>query len=270
VTAPEPAGAATFRAPADAYERLMGRYSNGLAGDLVRAAGVRHGGRALDVGCGPGALTAALAGVLGAGAVAAVDPSPSFVAACAARVPGADVRLGAAEALPFADRAFDAVLSQLALNFMTDAPGAVREMRRVARPGAVVAACVWDYADGMTLLRAFWDAALEADPDGAPAHDEGRVMRWCSPAELERLWSGAGLRDVRGGELHATARYDGFGDLWSAFEAGLGPSGAYAAALPATTRAALRAALERRIGRPAGPFTLTARAWLVTGRVSSG
>jgi SAM-dependent methyltransferase len=266
VTAPDPPGAATFRAPADAYDRLMGRYAVDLAGGLIAAAGVERGGRALDVGCGPGALTAALAGVLGAGAVAAVDPSPPFVAACAARVPGADVRLAAGEALPFDDGAFDAVLSQLVLNFMTDAPAAVLEMRRVARADGVIAAAVWDYADGMTVLRAFWDAALEVDPAGAAAHDEGRVMRWCSPAALEELWTGAGLRDVRCGELAASARYHGFADLWEAFELGVGPSGAYAAALPAPTRAALRDALERRLGRPDGPFALSARAWFVAGR----
>jgi SAM-dependent methyltransferase len=266
VTTPDPPGAATFRAPADGYDRLMGRYAVDLAGALIGAAGVRRGARALDVGCGPGALTAALAVALGAGAVAAVDPSAPFVAACAARVPGADVRLAAAEALPFDDGGFDAVLSQLVLNFMTDAPAAVLEMRRVARADAVIAAAVWDYADGMTLLRAFWDAALEVDPAGAAAHDEGRVMRWCSPAELERLWAGAGLRDVRSGELSATARYDDFADLWQAFELGVGPSGAYAAALTRATRAALRDALERRLARPDGPFALTARAWFVVGR----
>jgi hypothetical protein len=130
----------------------------------------------------------------------------------------------------------------------------------------VIAAAVWDYGGGMTLLRAFWDAALDVDPAGAARRDEGRVMRWCSPAELERLWSGAGLRDVRSGELSATARYDGFADLWHAFELGVGPSGAYAAALPPATRAALREALERRLARPDGPFALTARAWCIVGR----
>jgi hypothetical protein len=153
------------------------------------------------------------------------------------------------------------------VNFLTDAPGAVREMCRVARRGGVVAACVWDYADGMTLLRRFWDAALAVDPEGAAARDEGRVMRYCSPAELEELWSGAGLRDVRGTELRATARYDGFADLWEPFERGVAPSGAYAASLAPAARAALHDALELLLGRPAGPFTLTARAWCVVGRV---
>src|SRR5689334_22939301 len=150
-----PPGAATFRAGADVYDRHIGRYGSSLAAGLIAAAGVGPGVRALDVGCGPGALTAALASALGAEAVAAVDPSAPFVEACRARVPGADVRRAAAEALPFAAGRFGAVLSQLVVNFMADAPAGVREMARVARPGAAVAACVWDYADGMTLLRRF-------------------------------------------------------------------------------------------------------------------
>jgi len=263
----EARGAATFRTAApEAYDRHVGRYSNLLGAELVRFAGVEGGQRALDVGCGPGALTRALAERLGAAAVAAVDPTAPFVEACRARVAGADVRHGSAEALPFDDGAFDAVVSQLVVNFMTDAPAGVREMRRVARPGGTVAACVWDYADGMTLLRAFWDAAREVDRAGAAARDEGRVMRWCTPAELDELWTGAGLRDVRGGELSVEARYASFGELWEPLEAGVGPAGAFAAALDPERRAALREELHRRLGAPDGPFALDARAWAVAGR----
>ena len=261
-----PPGAATFGAGADAYDRHIGRYGPSLAAGLIAEAGVAPGDRALDVGCGPGALTAALASALGAEAVAAVDPSAPFVEACRARVPGADVRLAAAEALPFAAGRFDAVLSQLVVNFMADAPAGAREVARVARPGAVVAACVWDYADGMTLLRRFWDAALAVDPDGAPAHDEGRVMRFCSPPDLEALWRGAGLDDVRSGALEATASYESYAALWAPLEEGIAPSGAYAAALDPPRRAALREELRRRLGAGDAPFTLAARAWVVTGR----
>jgi SAM-dependent methyltransferase len=259
-------GAATFIAPADAYDRHIGRYGASLAAGLVAAAGIAPGQRALDVGCGPGALTQALAVALGGASVAAVDPSPPFAEACRGRVPEADVRVAAAEALPFDDGGFDAVLSQLVLNFMTDAAAGVGEMRRVARPGGVVAACVWDYADGMTLLRCFWDAALEVDPEGAPAHDEGRVMRFCTPAELEGLWRGADLADVRCGALDATAGYEDYDALWEPLERGVAPSGAYAVALDSGRRAALKAELRRRLGDPRGPFTLTARAWCVVGR----
>jgi SAM-dependent methyltransferase len=260
------AGAAGFLAPADAYDRHIGRYGASLAAALIETAGIERGQRVLDVGCGPGALTRALAARAGGASVAAVDPSPPFAEACRARVPEADVRVAAAEALPFADGSFDAVLSQLVVNFMSDAPAAVREMRRVARPGAVLAACVWDYADGMTLLRRFWDAALQVDPEGAPAHDEGRVMRFCSAPELEALWGDAGLDGVRCGALEASASYEDYDALWEPLERGVAPSGAYAVALDPPRRAALREELRRRLGDPRGPFTLTARAWWVVGR----
>jgi SAM-dependent methyltransferase len=239
-----------------------------LAARLLRAVGVRPGQRALDVGCGPGALTGALAAALGAGRVAAVDPSTPFVQACRRRVPGADVRQGVAESLPFEDGVFDLVLSQLVLNFMTDAVRGVREMARVAAPGAVVASAVWDYADGMTLLRRFWDAALRVDPDGAPDHDEGRVMGYCSPAELEGLWSEAGLSEVTSGELQTSARYESFDSLWAPLEVGVGPSGAYAASLDDSRRTAVRDELRTMLGDPASPFTLNARAWYVRGTKS--
>jgi SAM-dependent methyltransferase len=258
---------ATFRAPAAAYDRHIGRYTDELATLLLAAAGVRPGGgRALDVGCGPGALTGALAALLGAAAVAAVDPSPPFAAACRARVPGADVRDGKAEELPFGDGEFDAVLCQLVLNFMADAPAGVREMRRVARPGAVVAAAVWDYAGGMTLLRRFWDAVAIVDPAAAEQHDEGRVMRYCTAPELETLWAAAGLGEPSTGALECSVTYAGFDELWAPFELGVGPSGAYAAALAASRQARLRDEFRRLLGTPAGAFTLAARAWYVCGR----
>jgi SAM-dependent methyltransferase len=254
-----------FQAPADVYDRFVGRYGSALAAELIRVAGVERGQRALDVGCGPGALTRALVARLGSAAVAAIDPSPPFAAACRERAPGAEVRDGAAEALPWPDGTFDAVLSQLVVNFLADPERGVGEMRRVARPGGVVAACVWDYAGGMTLLRRFWDAALRVDPDGAATRDEGRVMRFCTLDELRGLW--AGFADVAGGELTVSADYDGFDDLWEPLEHGVGPAGAYAASLDPPEREALREELRRLLGSPGGPFTLSARAWWVTGRV---
>ena len=179
-----------FRAPAEAYDRHIGRYGPELARELVAAAGVRPGDRVLDVGCGPGALTGELVAIAGQPQlVAAVDPSPPFAAACAERLPGTDVRTGAAEALPFPDGAFDAALAQLVVNFMDDATAGVREMARVVRPGGAVGLAVWDYAHGMTLLRRFWDAAEALDP-AAAERDEGRTMRYCSPGELTQLLDG--------------------------------------------------------------------------------
>jgi SAM-dependent methyltransferase len=260
-------GAETFRASADAYDRHVGRYSARLASALVAFAGVERGMRAVDVGCGPGALTAALARELGAESVAAADPSEPFAEACRARLPGVEVVVAGAEALPFADGAFDVALSQLVVNFMGDAEAGVREMARVTRPGGVVAACVWDYAGEMTLLRAFWDAAREVDPARAAAADEGVVMRWCAEGELAGLWRAAGLRDVRFGPLVVSASYTGFEDLWSPFPTGIAPSGAFCASLDARRRGALHDAYRRRLGVGDRPFELTARAWAAAGTV---
>jgi SAM-dependent methyltransferase len=245
-----------------AYGRLVGRYTPALARTFCDAVGVPEGHTALDVGCGSGALLSELARRLGTDRVAGVDPSEPFLAQARAAVPGADVRLAAAEALPFEDDAFDLVMSQLVVNFMTDAHQGVSEMLRVGR--RAVAACTWDYAEGMTMLRAFFDAALELDPD---APDEGRTMRYCSPAELRALWEDCGLREVTTGELMVTADYADFDDYWLPFPHGPGPSGAYARSLDVAQREALRLALFRMLGSPVGTFTLSARAWFVRGLV---
>ena len=258
--------ATTFHKPAEAYDRLVGRYSHELARTLIDAARVQPGARALDVGCGPGALTSELAAVLGAAQVAAVDPSPPFVDACRQRLPGVHVQVASAEALPFEDAAFDHTLSQLVVNFMTDAPTGVSEMRRVTRPGGTVTAAVWDYAGEMTLLRAFWDAAVALDAS-AEQRDEGRCMAFCSPEELGDLWSSAGLAEVGVSAVVVSAGYDGFEDLWAPLELGVAPSGAYAASLTPERRAALKEELRRRLGVGDQPFRLPARAWCATGRV---
>jgi SAM-dependent methyltransferase len=262
-----PDDAASFRAaPAEAYDAHIGRYGAALGTGLLDAAGVFGGGRALDVGCGPGALTAALAERLGAENVAAVDQSDPFAAACRVRVPGADVRVADALALPFDDGTFDAVLSQLVVNFLPDPARGVAEMVRVARPGGTVAACVWDYADGMTLLRVFWDAAIALDPDGAAPLDEGVRMPHCSEAGLRALWEGAGIADVRAGALGVRAGYASFEDLWAPIARGVGPSGAYAGGLAPDHRDAFRDEFARRLGAGDAPFDLSARAWWVAGR----
>jgi SAM-dependent methyltransferase len=260
-------GAETFRVPADAYDRFVGRYGTQLATALIGFAGVEPGMRALDVGCGPGALTGALAERLGARSVCAIDPSQPFADACRARQPGVDVVVGAAEALPFGDGEFDVVASQLVVNFMDDPRAGLREMARAARAGGIVASCVWDYAGEMTLLRAFWDAAREVDPQRAATADEGVVMPWCADGELAELWRDAGLRDVRFGALTVSAAYTGFDDLWSPLPTGVGPAGAFCTSLDDEAQAALRDAYCRRLGVGDGAFELTARAWAVAGTV---
>src|ERR687883_330625 len=143
----------------------MGRYSSELAPKLADLAGLEPGQRALDVGCGPGALTTELVRRLGADAVAAVDPSPSFVSAARERFPGVDVRHASAEALPFPDDGFDASLAQLVVHFMADPVAGIREMKRVTRPGGVIAACVWDMAGDRNPPAPFWQAARTFHPD---------------------------------------------------------------------------------------------------------
>jgi SAM-dependent methyltransferase len=250
----------------ETYDRYMGRYGPDLGRALIAAARVAPGDRALDVGCGPGALTGELVALLGADHVAAVDPSPPFALACADRLPGVDVHIAGGEELPFGDDRFDRALAQLSVNFMADPPAGVREMARVTRGGGTVTAAVWDYAGAMTLLRAFWGAAVALDPSAAD-RDEGRTMKLGTPPELEALLAGAGLRDVAVSPAIATARYDDLDDLFAPLEHGIGPAGAYAASLAPAERAALKAEMERRLDVPdtRAPFALTARAWVATG-----
>lgn len=258
-------GAETFLSSSEAYDRHVGRYGAKLAAVLVEFAGIEPGMRALDVGCGPGALTSVLAQRLGAANVCGADPSEPFVQACRAGLPGVEVFVAGAEALPFPEDSFDAVLSQLVVNFMGDPVAGVREMARVTRPGGVIASCVWDYAGEMSLLRTFWDAAREIAPEAAAASDEGVVMRFSGEGELAELWSATGLRDVRFGHLIVPASYADFEDLWSPFPQGVAPSGAFCKALSEQERAALHDAYRRRLGVGDGPFELTARAWAVAG-----
>jgi SAM-dependent methyltransferase len=248
---------------ADAYERFMGRYSRPLAREFVGVAGVSAGERVLDVGCGTGALTRILADRVGSKLVSAADPSEAFVEVCRGQVPGADVRVGSAEALPFEDDTFDCALAELVFHFVADQAGGVAEMARVTRSGGRVVACVWDFTGGMTMLRAYWDAALEVDPD-APDEAERFGGR---PGELAALWRDAGLREVADGSLTVSSQYDDFDELWETFQWGVGPAGAHWASLDGPHRDALFEALRRRVGSPDGPFTLTARAWYALGVV---
>ena len=241
----------------------MGRYSQPLAATFADAVGIAAGQRVLDVGCGPGALTAELAARVGAAAVVALDPSPPFVEECRRRNPGVDVHPGAAETLPFPDESFDGALAQLVLHFVSDPEAAAAEMRRVLRPDGVAAACVWDFSGGMTMLREFWRAARAVDPSPP---DEGTTRRFGTAGEIDALFGEAGLRDVSGGSLEVETGYEDFDDLWAGFSSGVGPAGTYCAGLEPARRDALREEFRRRIGSPDGAFLLSARAWYATGR----
>jgi len=251
----------SFDVGADAYGRFMGRYSEPLAAEFVTLLGARAGQRALDVGCGPGALTAELVGLLGPSAVAAIDPSEPFVEAVRARFAGVDVRRAGAEQLPFDNDHFDLTVAQLVVHFMTDPVAGLVEMARVTRPGGVVAACVWDHAGGGGPLALFWRAVTEIDP---LAHDESKLAG-AREGHLAELFVLAGLADVESTVLTVRAGFPTFADWWDPFTLGVGPAGAYVAELDGRERAALRSRCAALV--PAAPFEITASAWTALGRV---
>ena len=254
----------SFDVSAQAYARFMGRFSEPLALQFSALAGLVPGQRAVDVGCGPGALTAVLVDLLGPGAVSAVDPSEPFVAALRERSPGVDVRSGQAEDLPFEDDSFDSALAQLVVHFMTDPVAGLAEMARVTRPGGVVGACVWDHAGGLGPLSTFWRAVGELDPG---ARDESQLAG-ARQGHLAQLFQTAGLRDVEAGVLSVQVGYDSFDEWWQTYTLGVGPAGAYVAQLDDSRREALRTRCAQLLPTP--PFTVRASAWTALGHPRTG
>jgi SAM-dependent methyltransferase len=250
----------TFEVAADAYNRFMGRYSGPLATRFADWAGVTPPGRALDVGCGTGALTRELVERLGVDGVSAVDPSQQFLAALRQSFPTLDVQAGVAEQLPYPDDLFDHALAQLVVHFMADPVGGFREMGRVTRPGGTVAACVWDLGGGGGPLTAFWQAARDLDPDvddesGLPGVHEG---------ELSRLCDEAGLSQIEDGVLTVTVRHATFDEWWEPYTLGVGPAGAHVQTLDEAGRVALRDRCRELLPEP--PFYILASAWAVRAR----
>ena len=249
----------SFSAGPEAYDRFMGRYSTPLAPRFADFGSIGEAQRVLDVGCGPGALTGELVRRFGANAVTAVDPSPGFVEAAGRRNPGVDVRRAEAESLPFDAGSFDAVLAQLVVHFMTDPAAGIAEMRRVARGGGIVTACVWDHAGGAGPLARFWDAARELDPGVADESD----LPGAREGDLERLLHEAGLGDVEERLLTVEVEHGSFDEWWEPFTLGVGPAGAYVQGLAEDARDRLR---ERcRELHPDAPFAVSASAWAARG-----
>ena len=249
-----------FNVAADVYDRFMGRYSGHLSAQMADLAGVRPGQRVIDVGCGPGALTAELVGRLGAESVTAVDPSAQFVEAARARHPGVTVARAYAEDLPFADDAFDAAIAQLVVHFMADPVAGLKEMARVTRPGGVVAACVWDHAaGGQGPLSLFWQVARSLNPN-APGEQGGAGAR---EGHLAQLFAEAGLREIASTLVTSPVEHPTFEEWWEPYHGSVGPAGAYVASLDEEGKARLREACRTRLG--AGPFTVTGRAWAARG-----
>ena len=242
----------------------MGRFSEPLAVEFVHLVGARSGQRALDVGCGPGALTAQLVHRLGAESVAAVDPSEKFVAAARARLPEVDIRSAAAESLPFPDNSFDLALAQLVVHFMTDPVQGLTEMARVSRPGGMVAASVWDHPGNRGPVSLLWNAVRSIDPT---AHDES-ALAGAPEGSLKALLESAGLSDVAAGTLTVHSEFASFEDWWEPYTLGIGPAGEYVGGLDVDQRARLRQRCEELV--PAAPFVIDATAWTAVGRVADG
>jgi SAM-dependent methyltransferase len=252
----------------DAYEAYVGRWSRRVAVSFVDLLGVPEGRAWLDVGCGTGALTAAIRAGTQPARVVGVDPSAGFLTCARSAAPDVTLVNGDARALPVRSRRFDAVVSGLAVNFVPEPQGAVAEFVRVAVPGAVVAAYVWDYAGGMAMMRQFWDAAVAVDP-AARSRVEGSRFPLCRPEPLRELWESAGLVDVVVEAITIPTVFASFDDFWTPFLGGQGPAPGYVASLPDGHRDALRETLRCRLpADPDGAIHLTARAWTVRGSVS--
>lgn len=262
----------SFEVSADAYTKFMARFSEPLAVQFADLAGVASSGRSsdgpvsqipadlrvLDVGCGPGALTAELVRRLGPASVHAIDPSESFVAAARGRLPGADIRHASAEDLPFEDGAVDAALAQLVVQFMNDPVAGLSEMARVTRPGGVVAACVWDRGGDRSPLSPFWRAVDDLD------HVEGESQGpGVNQGDLARLFAQAGLTVVSDTELTVRVPQIAFDQWWEPVTLGVGPAGDYVLSLDDPSRAQLRDHCQQILAE--GPQVVAATAWAVTG-----
>lgn len=251
----------SFDVTPDAYTRFMGVYSEPLAVRFVELLDLRPDQRALDVGCGPGVLTAQLADRVGAAGVVAVDPSLPFVEAARRRIPGVEVHEGSAEHLPFPDDDFDLAVAQLVVHFMNDPVAGLAEMARVTRPGGLVAANVWDHAGTSGPLTAFWRAVRDLDPR---AVDES-ARPGTREGHLAELFTLAGLSDVQAGSITVTVGFDSFDEWWAPYEMGVGPAGSYVARLDEGGREALKRACRGYLPHP--PFEIDATAWTGTARV---
>ena len=252
-------------ASGDRYEPYVGRWSRLVARDFVDWIAAPKGLRWLDVGCGTGALAQTVLDRAAPAEVLGVDPSDGFLANARRYVTDPRVRfeIGDAQALPAGDGAFDAAVSGLVLNFVSDQAMAAREMRRAVKPGGIVAAYLWDYAGEMQMMRRFWDAAVALDPD-ARAKDEGVRFPLCRPEPLKALFAGAGLRDATVKAIDVPTVFKDFDDFWTPFLSGQAPAPGYCMSLSEERRAALRERLRATLPvRADGSIPLIARAFAI-------
>ena len=252
-----------FDVDAGAYDRFMGRYSGPLVAQMIQLLQPEPTDAVLDVGCGTGALTGELVTLLSARQVAAVDPSATFVDAVRARWPGVDVQQASAEALPFADDAFDHSVAQLVVHFMKDPVAGLGEMARVTKPGGSIAACVWDFAGGRSPLSVFWRSAAALD-ESVPEESRRTGAR---EGQLSELFWRVGLSGVTPATLRVRVECDSFDDWWEPFTLGVGPAGEYLKTLDRQRMTTLRQRCQEWL--PSGPFAVEAVAWAAVGRVAS-
>jgi SAM-dependent methyltransferase len=250
-----------------AYEPFIGRWSRLVARELLSWLAVPPGRRWLDVGCGTGVLTRSILEVAQPAEVVGVDASEAYLGYARQQTadPRASFALGDARALPEQVGSFDAVVAGLVLNFVPEPERALAEMQRVSRAGATLAAYVWDYADGMQMLRAFWDAAVALDPAAGDLH-EGRRFPLCQPGALVEAFERAGLQHVEGRAIDVPTRFSSFDDYWRPFQGAQGPAPSYVAGLDARRHAALRDRLRSTLPiQTDGSIRLLARAWAARG-----
>jgi SAM-dependent methyltransferase len=244
------------------YERYVGRWSRQVAPLFLSWLNIPGGRRWLDVGCGTGALCAAIVDRCSPSSVTGVEPSEGFLKTATENLAGrAALQQGTATAIPLSDASVDVVVSGLVLNFVADPRAALLEMTRVAGKGGTIAAYVWDYAGKMELMRHFWDVAVELAPDAAKL-DEGVRFPMCRPEALEQLFAAAGLEEIAVRAIDIPTLFADFDDYWQPFLGGQGPAPAYVVSLDETARARLRDGIRERLPTGAnGSISLTARAW---------
>lgn len=251
------------------YEQYVGRWSRQVAPAFLSWLGIPSGRKWLDVGCGTGALCAAIMDHCSPSSVAGVEPSEGFLETATENLAGrAELHQGSATAIPLGDGSVDVVVSGLVLNFVPDQRAALAEMARVTGKDGTIAAYVWDYAGKMELIRVFWDAATELDSD-ASSLDEGVRFPLCDPEALAKLFAGAGLQGVEVKPIDVTTRFSSFDDYWQPFLGGQGPAPAYAMSLDEAARGRLRDRIQARMPAAGnGSISLTARAWAARARVA--
>lgn len=249
----------------DAYEHFMGRWSREIAGRFLQWLNVAPGRRWLDVGCGTGALTQTIAETTQPDRIIGLDPSWDFVRYAMQQTPEGAFLVADGSMLAIGSETFDAVISGLVLNFIPRPDQALTEMRRVVKPGGIVAAYVWDYAGKMEFLRYFWDAAVAFDAGAATMH-EGQRFPICQPEPLRQMWQAAGFTDVSVDAIDICTRFDDFDSYWRLFTRGSFPAPVYALSLDDVQRNRLRDRLRTVIPTEHdGSINLIARVWAAFG-----